>query len=89
MYQQVKDPVTGAISASLIQRASDGAFIPVDERNADYRDCLVWLAKGNELAPVEALALPKPVREMTPAEKFTERTGLTVQELRKILEASS
>ncbi len=89
MYQQVKDPVTGAISASLIQRASDGAFIPVDERNADYRDCLVWLAKGNELAPVEALALPMPVREMTPAEKFTERTGLTVQELRQLLEAAS
>ena len=89
MYQQVKDPVTGAINASLIQRASDGAFIPVDDRNADYRDCLAWLAKGNELAPVEALAVPKPVREMTPAEKFTERTGLTVQELRKLLEAAS
>ena len=89
MYQQVKDPVTGAISASLIQRVADGAFIPADERNADYRDCLAWLAKGNELAPVEVPALPKPVREMTPAEKFTERTGLTVQELRKLLEAAS
>ena len=89
MYQQVKDPVTGAISANLIRRASDGAFIPADERNADYRDCLAWLAKGNELVPVDALALPKPVREMTPAEKFTERTGLTLQELRQLLEAAS
>ena len=31
----------------------------------------------------------KPIREMTPAEKFTERTGLTVQELRMLLEAAS
>ena len=76
MYQQVKDPVTEAISATLIRRTSDGAFIPADERNTDYRDCLAWIAEGNELAPAEALALPMPVREMTPAEKFTERTGL-------------
>ncbi len=89
MYQQVIDPVTGAISVTLIRRVSDGAFIPADERNADYRDYLAWVAEGNELAPVEALALPKPVGEMTPAEKFTERTGLTVQELRKLLEAAA
>lgn len=89
MYQQVIDPVTGAISETLIRRVADGAFIPADEQNADYRDYLAWIAEGNELAPVEALALPKPVREMTPAEKFTERTGLTVQELRKLLEAAA
>lgn len=26
---------------------SDGAWIPFDERNADYRDYLAWLADGN------------------------------------------
>ena len=55
MYQQVKNPVTEAINATLIRRTLDGAFIPADELNADYRDCLAWLAKGNELAPVEAI----------------------------------
>lgn len=29
-----------------VQRLSDGAFIPEDERNADWRDYQAWLEKG-------------------------------------------
>jgi hypothetical protein len=81
MYQQVKDPVSGAISATLIRRVTDGAFIPADEQNADYRDYLAWIAGGNELAPA---ADPEPVRERTPAEKLV-AAGLTVAELKTLL----
>lgn len=30
-----------------VQRLSDGAFIPHDPRNMDWRDYQVWVAKGN------------------------------------------
>ena len=81
MYQQVKDPLNGAISATLIRRVSDGAFIPADEQNADYRDYLAWIAGGNALPPA---ADPEPVRERTPAEKLV-AAGLTVAELKTLL----
>ena len=81
MYQQVIDPVTGAVSATLIRRVSDGAFIPADEQNADDRDYLAWIAEGNELA---SAAAPEPVRERTPAEKLV-AAGLTVAELKTLL----
>ena len=81
MYQKVIDPVTGAISATLIRRVPDGAFIPADQQNADYRDYLAWIADGNQLAPA---ADPEPVRERTPAEKLV-AAGLTVAELKTLL----
>ena len=31
----------------MIQRASDGAWIPPDLRNADYREYQDWIAAGN------------------------------------------
>ena len=30
-----------------VQRLSDGAFVPEDERNADWREYLAWVADGN------------------------------------------
>ena len=81
MYQQVIDPVSGAISATLIRRVPDSAFIPADEQNADSRDHLAWIGEGNELAPAAA---PEPVRERTPAEKLV-AAGLTVAELKTLL----
>ena len=64
-----------------IRRVSDGAFIPADEQNADYRDYLAWIAGGNALPPA---ADPEPVRERTPAEKLV-AAGLTVAELKTLL----
>lgn len=34
-----------------IIRTSDGAWIPIDERNVDYRDYLAWIAAGNTADP--------------------------------------
>lgn len=46
MYQQITDPMTGGI-ANCIRRLPDGAIIPFDERNRDYREYLDWLKEGN------------------------------------------
>lgn len=41
MYKLTKDP-------SIVQRLSDEAFIPSDERNIDFREYLAWIAAGNK-----------------------------------------
>ena len=46
-----------------IQRIEDGAFIPEDEMNADYRDYLHWTSEGNEPEPYEP---PPPPPEVVP-----------------------
>ena len=53
MYKRV------ANSNTSIQRISDNAFIPFDERNNDYRDYLDWVNQGN--TPQEADPVPVPV----------------------------
>ena len=35
------------INDKIIQRISDGAFIPKDEANTDYQAYLKWLDEGN------------------------------------------
>lgn len=40
MYKEVIDLSTGA-KLPVIQRESDGAYIPFDERNADYQQYLI------------------------------------------------
>ncbi len=45
----------GLIEGGVI-RISDHAFIPLDERNCDYRSFLAWVAEGN--APVPAQPAP-------------------------------
>ena len=33
---------------NMVIRASDNAFIPMDESNTDYQEYLKWVAEGNE-----------------------------------------
>jgi hypothetical protein len=38
-------------AGSAVRRLSDGAYIPKDERNYDYRQVLAWVDAGNTLLP--------------------------------------
>lgn len=50
-------------SQSVIRNV-DGACIPFDEANTDYREYLAWLAEGNEANPY--VAPPPPVPSSVP-----------------------
>ena len=39
------------MTMQIVQRMSDGAFIPFDPANRDYQEYLEWTAKGNEADP--------------------------------------
>ena len=54
----------------------DGAFIPTDERNADWRKYLDWVALGNTPEPAD----PQPVREtsLTPSQQIILADGVDV-----------
>lgn len=41
--------------SNCVQRLSDGAFIPFDENNGDYRAYLEWLSEGNVPEPAEVV----------------------------------
>jgi|TARA_Y100000052_G_scaffold7765_1_gene7543 hypothetical protein len=46
-YKFLKDPFTGENLSNVIQRTSDQAVIPLDEKNTDYQVYSKWLANGN------------------------------------------
>jgi len=47
-------------TSTSIKRLSDGAFIPPDPGNRDYREYLDWLAAGNTPEPAPAPPPPPP-----------------------------
>ena len=47
MYKKVKN------DNDVIQRTSDGAYIPKDEANTDYQEYLKWVAAGNTPDPAD------------------------------------
>jgi hypothetical protein len=47
-------------TSTSIKRLSDGAFIPNDPGNRDYRDYLDWLEAGNTPLPAPAPPPPPP-----------------------------
>lgn len=47
-YQIFKDSNN---NMRFIFRINDGASIPIDENNRDYKEYLAWLAEGNQPLP--------------------------------------
>jgi hypothetical protein len=47
-------------TSTSIKRLSDGAFIPADPGNRDYREYLEWLEAGNTPEPAPAPPPPPP-----------------------------
>jgi hypothetical protein len=54
-YTQIWDFLANAVNPNIIQRNSDGAFIPNDPGNRDWQAYQAWLAAGN---------VPNPPRNM-------------------------
>lgn len=52
MYKQIRP--------DIIQRMTDGAFIPTDPGNADYQAVLAWVAQGNTVDPIVPYTPPVP-----------------------------
>jgi hypothetical protein len=46
MYQLTSSP-------NIVRRLADGAWVPADAANSDYREYLAWLAEGNQPLPAE------------------------------------
>lgn len=44
-------------NSNTVIRLSDGAFIPMDEGNSDYKAYLSWVAGGNTPTPVDTLSI--------------------------------
>ena len=57
-YRQIYDPMANAISTTMIQRVSDGAFIPIDPDNTDYQAFMKWQMEGGMIGP--PLSAPSP-----------------------------
>jgi hypothetical protein len=50
MYKLFKSPIEGV---NIVQRLSDGAFIPFNPENTDYQAYLKWVAEGNTPLPAD------------------------------------
>jgi hypothetical protein len=64
-----------------VVRISDGAFIPADAANTDYRNYLEWLEQGVVPIPADVIFNPEPPQTTTPLEfieRFTEAEQLAI-----------
>lgn len=68
-------------NTDTIIRIEDGAFIPMDTANRDYREYLEWIDAGN--TPAAADPVPTPV-ELTLEQKLS-NAGITLDELKQAL----
>lgn len=61
MYKQTKTP--------SITRIADGASIPADPDNNDYRGYLKWIAEGNTPLPADIPPPPTPLEQIRALEQ--------------------
>lgn len=64
-YTQALNPLTNDVHDSMIKRDADGAHIPFDNENQDYKEYLAWLKKGNEPNPLPSNPMP-PIEQPPP-----------------------
>ena len=62
---------------AAIRRLTDGACIPPDHANRDYREYLEWLSKGNTPAPAET---PEEIAERTAREAKDAQMAQTLRD---------
>jgi hypothetical protein len=53
MYKLIEFTTLSGQQFNSVKRLSDGAYIPFDETNKDYRKYLEWIAEGNEPLPAD------------------------------------
>ena len=51
-YKFYKDPLSGE-QKRVIERLTDGAWIPMNDENRDYQEYLDWVAEGNTTQPAD------------------------------------
>lgn len=56
----------------ILQRLSDGAFIPLDLENSDYKSYLEWVSAGNTPSPADLLPELTPLQKIRAAEDAAE-----------------
>jgi hypothetical protein len=65
----------------VVRRVLDGAFIPADERNRDYRVYLAWVRAGNTADPAPASPTPTTITAGAFLARFTAAEQAAVQQV--------
>jgi hypothetical protein len=68
-----------------ILRLADGVTIPPDPRNVDFQEFLEWKAQGNLEIPADPDPVVPAPPALTPRERFEQRTGITIAQLKALL----
>ena len=77
-YQQVRDPMTGQISTTILRRI-DSAYIPDDPANRDRQTYEQWLAEGNAPDPPSPRARAGVIAQSMQAQTFDTARHLNSQ----------